>query len=552
MKRIKNLIAVLICLVLLINVFAGCSGKNDPIDFIYPFDAQITSFDPQIAATSDEYLIIENCFEGLVRVLDDGAVQDAVAESWDISDDGLTYTFKLHKGIKWRVQSADQNNPTHAQDLMGLDFNPDVTANDFVFALKRAVDPVTDSPLFSSVAGIVNASDIHSGKKNVNELGAKALDDYTLEIKLESADNGFLNTLSTAVAMPCNEEYFYATKGRYGLGLDYTIFNGQFYVSSILETSYILKNNSDYTGPHKSAVSDITLRIKDDETDVVKNLKNGYFDSAYITGSQYEQLKNENITVLPYSDKMWAFIINKNKQLFSNKNLRRAVCLSISNDEDTGHIYLTKATTFTPPSCIIGDKNANEAIGTTIPVQNTQDAIAAWKKGLEETDFTVADITVIVPQEMEDIAKNLVQGIQGGIGKITNYGDENKISFSLKINSLPAEEYKESLNKGEYDIALYQFTANNHNTVSFLQDIINGNFAGDIEQIQQTIENAQNANAADMPSACKECEETLMNDYSIMPLFYESSYYAQAKGVKGVQFHAGSGRVCFVNATREN
>ena len=74
----------------------------------------------------------------------------------------------------------------------------------------------------------MNASKIHSGKLSSNKLGVTALDDYTLEINLKSADDGFLNVLATAVAMPCNKEYFDATKGRYGLGLDYTIFNGQF------------------------------------------------------------------------------------------------------------------------------------------------------------------------------------------------------------------------------------------------------------------------------------------------------------------------------------
>lgn len=552
MKRIKKILSILLCALLLAGIFAGCSSHDNKIDFIYPFDADIVSFDPQVASTSDEFLIIENCFEGLVRVMDDGTVQDGVAESWDISSDGLTYTFRLYQGIKWKTLSKDENNPTKAQDLMGLDFNPDITANDFVFALRRAVDPITNCPLFSSVAGIVNASAIHSGKMDTSKLGVRAIDDYMLEIKLESPDSNFLSTLSTAVAMPCNQDYFYATKGRYGLGLDYTIFNGQFYVSSILESSYILKNNADYTGPHQSAVSDITLRINDEETDVVKNLKSGYFDSAYITGSQYEQLEKEKLTVLPYSNKMWAFVLNKNKQIFSNKDLRQAVCLSISNEEETGHTYLTKATTFTPPSCVIADKNANEAIGATVPVQNEQQAIEAWKKGLTDTCFTSADITVLVPEGFEDIAKNLVQGIQGSIGTITNYGDEQKIAFSLKINTLNQKEYEEALNKGEYDIALCQFAAINHNCVSFLSDVIKSNYSGEIPEAETALEQAQNSNAADMAAACKKCEETLMDDYSVMPLFYESSYYAQAKGVSGVQFHAGSGRVCFVNATRED
>lgn len=552
MKRIRKIMSLILCIVLPAGILAGCSGGDEKIDFIYPFDADIVSFDPQVASTPDEYLIIENCFEGLVRVLDNSTVQDGVAKSWSISDDGLTYTFKLYEGVKWKTQSKDKDNPSKAQELMGLDFNPDITAHDFVFALRRAVDPVTQCPLFPTVAGIVNASKIHSGKADVTKLGVTAIDDYTLEIKLESPDSGFLNTLSTAVAMPCNSDYFYATKGRYGLGIDYTIFNGQFYVSSLLEASYILKNNDDYTGPHKSAVSDITLKINDEDTDIVKNLKNGYFDSAYITGNQYEQLEKEKLSVLPYENKMWAFVINKNKQIFSNTELRRGVCLSISNEEQTRHTYLKKASSFTPPSCFTADDGISKAIGTTVPVQDEKTAIEAWKKGLEQTGYTSADITVLVPKEFEEIAKNLVQGIQSGIGSVTNYGDNQKISFSLKINTLEQKEYEQALNKGDYDIALCQFTAKSSNCVSFLSDVIKSNYSGEVEAAEKALEKAQNSNASDMAEACRECELALMADYSVMPLFFESSYYAQAKGVSGVQFHAGSGRVCFVNATRED
>ena len=256
---IKKIIAVMMCILITVSLFSGCSSKSTKIDFIYPFSGDIKSFDPQIASTADEFLIIENCFEGLVRVNDDGSVQAGVAKTWDISDDGKTYTFHLRQGAKWNVQSKDAENITAAQKLMGTAFNPDITANDFVFALRRACEKNTDAPLFSSISNIVNASDIHSGKKSSSELGATALDDYTLEIKLKSADSGFLNVLSTAIAMPCNEEYFNATKGRYGLGLDYSIFNGQFYITNVLESSYVLKKNSQYVGDFPSNISFINI-----------------------------------------------------------------------------------------------------------------------------------------------------------------------------------------------------------------------------------------------------------------------------------------------------
>lgn len=548
----KKFVSFFLCTVIIATIFCGCSGSSEKMDFIYPFGGKINSFDPQVASTEDEFLIIENCFEGLVRVLDDGTVQPGVATDWKISNDGLTYTFNLRRGAKWNVASDDPENLTKAQELMGKNFNPDITANDFVFALQRAVSKETNCPLYSSVSNIVNAVKIHSGSLSADKLGVKAIDSYTLQINLSSADDGFLNTLSTAVAMPCNEEYFYATKGRYGLGLDYTIFNGQFYVSSILEASYILKNNKLYVGDYPSAVTDITLNIVDNTQDIAKKLKSGYYDSAYISGKEYEELSSEDISVTPYSTKMWALVLNKNKQIFSDDNLRKAFCLSVSPPDTENHSYYEKAVCFTPPSCIIGNTNALEAIGKTVISQDTEKAKELWKEGLEDTGYTVADFTLIITEEMEDVAKQIVQGIQSGVGSVSSYGDGKSVSFSLKIETLSQEDYDTAISEGNYDIALYQFTASNQNCVSYLESIVNSNIAGQISGIDKALEQAQSAKADKLASACTKCEKVIMEDYSVLPILFESSYYAQAKGVSGVNFHPGSGRVSFVNATREN
>lgn len=556
-NTIKKIFCTALCLILTITIFAGCSSNNNKIDFIYPFSGDIKSFDPQIAKTADEFLLVENCFEGLVRVNDNGKVQAGVAKTWEISNGGKTYTFHLRQGAKWNVkstsQSSDNKELTKVQELMGESFNPDITANDFVFALQRACEKNTDAPLFSSISNIVNASKIHSGKLSSNKLGVTALDDYTLEINLKSADDGFLNVLATAVAMPCNKDYFDATKGRYGLGLDYTIFNGQFYVSNILEASYILKNNKQYVGDFKSAVTDITLKITDKTEDAAKNLKSGYYDAAYITGQEYDKLKDSDITAISYTDATLAMVLNKNNTIFSNDKLRQAVCLSISDIDTKKYDYLSRATSFTPPSCKIGTDEANKAIGTTVYKQNISKAQQLWKEGLNELGASQASFNVIATEEYKDTVKELVQGIQAGVGSISAYGndDEHKISFSLKVNILSESDYQNALSKGDYDIALYKFTATNQSPLDFLSTIINGNYIGTVPAAISALKKAQNATAAELAVNTKECETAILADYSIKPVLFESSYYAQASGVKNVQFHPGSGRVSFVNATRE-
>lgn len=553
-NKVKKIFSILLCFALTAAIFSGCSSSDGSIDFIYPFSGEINSFDPQVASTSDEFLIIENCFEGLVRVNDDGSVQAGVAESWNISDDGKTYTFNLRKGAKWNIQSTSENDETYAQELMGSDYNPDITANDFVFALQRAADETTDCPLFSSISNIVNASKIHSGDMDKSKLGVTAVDDYTLQIKLNSADDGFLSVLSTAVAMPCNEEYFNATKGRYGLGLEYSIFNGQFYVSNILESSYILENNSQYVGDYPAQISDITLTITDGTEDTVKNLKSGYYDCAYITGQEYDELKDSGVTAVSYTDTTLTMLLNKENVVLNNDKLRQAVCLSISEFDTTDYDYLTDATNIVPPSCLIGTESADEAIGTTVYKQDEETAKELWREGLNELGASEADFTVITTEEYEDIAKQLVQGIQSGIGSISSYGDDDeyKISFSLKISVLSEDEYESAFSSGEYDIALYKFSATSQSTLNFLDEIINGNYIGTVTAAISTLKKAQSASSSKLAAAVKKCENAVLEDYSLKPILYESSYYVQAEGVSGVQFHPGSGRVSFVNATREN
>ncbi|MCC8023541.1 MAG: ABC transporter substrate-binding protein, partial [Clostridiales bacterium] len=175
---------------------------------IYPIAGDISTLDPQSASTSDELMIIENTMEGLLRFDADGELSGGIAERWEVSDDGLTYTFYLRDNAKWDLNS-------NILELMEDEtWDPYVTAHDFVFALQRAAMPNTQAPYFIRIASIENAWAVHDGSADASALGVSAADDFTLEIKLSETDEHFLETMAMAIAMPCNEEFFYATKGR--------------------------------------------------------------------------------------------------------------------------------------------------------------------------------------------------------------------------------------------------------------------------------------------------------------------------------------------------
>lgn len=542
----KKFISILLCLIIVACAFAGCASNKENIDLIYPFSGKVNSYDPQLVSTADEFVIIENCFEGLVRCDDEGNITPGCAASWRVSDDGLVYTFNLAKGLRWYIFNS-------VKKRMGDTYNPEITAHDFVFALQRAVDPVTSSPLYSTISNIVNARQINSGKANRSTLGVSALDDYTLEIRLASADSHFLQTLSTSIAMPCNEEFFNATNGRYGLDLQYTMFNGQFVVTNELDSSYILRRSGSYAGPTPATASVLTLNVVDENTSVVDKVKSGYYDAAYIRGYESSQISERNgISLVPYSNTTWSLVMNSKRGILASKNARHAIALSLSEADLGEYPYLTKATGLIPPSCMAGGVAYTDSGYNVTEKQNADKAVSLWKKAVNDNDIYKIELTMIAPDFMENIAKQLLQGLQSSIGSISNAEEDEKIDFTLKLVTMTEGEIKSAVSSGEYDIAIYPITASATSPISFLQSFLtNGVSSFDTSDFSSALAKARLANASTLAQECYNCEKTLASEYCYVPLFFESSYYATAKGISGVQFHPGTGRVCFVYTNRE-
>ncbi|MBC9245902.1 peptide ABC transporter substrate-binding protein [Paracoccus sp. 11-3] len=142
------------------------------------------SLDPQLTSSRTDSDMIRQLFEGLLNEDSTGAMVPGVAETWDVSEDGLTYTF-------------------HLRDSNWSNGEP-VTANDFVYAWRRAVNPETASEYawFMELMNLVNASEIVKGEKAPEELGVTAVDDKTLEVKLTKPTPYFLKTLSHSTTYP--------------------------------------------------------------------------------------------------------------------------------------------------------------------------------------------------------------------------------------------------------------------------------------------------------------------------------------------------------------
>ncbi len=556
----KKHISIIICILLVATLFTACGSKKENINYIYPINGQINSYDPQVAATTDEFLLIENTFEGLIRVDDDGTVHSGVAENWSISEDKLTYTFNIRKGTKWRINDA-------IIELMGEDFDPDITAHDFVFALRRAAAPETSSPLFSTISCIKNAIDVNSGKLSPEALGVEAKDDYTLVITLTTPNPDFLSVLSSSIAMPCNEQFFNSTKGRYGLQAKYTLFNGQFYLRQVLDSSYLLRNNESYVGEftkskeetekskEKKTRIELTLKIVDDESrdKTFELIEKGYYDAAFINGSDSKKIKQSSgVTYTPYIDTTWGFVFNCNDEIFQSKTMRQAFSLGLSRKDSYKEDYFTNATSFAPPSCKIGVDNIGNIVNNSYK-QDIDKSMELWNEGLKKLKNPPVEITIITTENMQSTVKELIQGVQSGIGSISSYDNDKPMKFTLKVEKLTQAELDSRIASGDFDIAFCPFKADSPSAVTFYSQFSANNISNfNNNQLDKYVTSASQTfdNASAKESIIK-CEKEIYDSYCVYPIMFESSYYACAKGLNNIQFHPGTGRVSFVYANRK-
>ena len=201
----KKLLALIMALVLAMALSVPAMAEGSDLNVM--IETPVESLDPQIAQDGTSLEVIANFTDGLTQPDADGNTIPAIAESWDISEDGLTYTFHLREDAVW-------SNGTP------------VTAADFVFGWQRAVDPANASEysfMLSDVAQVVNAAEIIAGEKEVSELGVTAVDDHTLEVQLNVPVSYFLGVMYFPTFYPVNEEFFNSVGDLFGTAPEYML-----------------------------------------------------------------------------------------------------------------------------------------------------------------------------------------------------------------------------------------------------------------------------------------------------------------------------------------
>lgn len=536
----KKLVSLFLAIVAVISLCA-CGGDSSDV-LILPIESDPMCLDPQVADSKEAKLMIANCFEGLVRLDKDYKIIPGVAESWEISKDGLTYTFNLRKDTHWKLlNSFEDVLPEGYKDT----YRTQVIAADFVYGISRALDPATQAGDAEKLFSIKNASAVNSGKQPTSALGITAKDDLTLVITLERADPDFLRILTLPVAMPCHEDFFKATHAKYCLDLKYTFCNGPFYLSRWAEDNTLsMYKNDEYKGSVKVNPDELYFYVNTEESSVVKKIRQRTYDCAFISEAAKNELSDsDKISNYSIQNTVYGLCFNCTDSVLSNEDMRRALAMVTKTAELTAN-YDNSFTKGIVPNCVrYGENSYREAAGNVSGIAyNEQQALTLWKKGLKKLDISTAEVIVTCTEENAHLMQQTVQ----------NWQRVFSTSILAKVEVKTADQISTMIYNTSYQVLYHKISTDSSTVTDTLKKFTSdssSNFFGFADKNYDSIVNSVISaySGAAKLSGCISAEKYILDKAVFLPMLGGSSYAVVNKGVDGLYFSPAFESVCLIS-----
>ena len=303
---------VLSTAVLLVACGKADKEADAPTTFSYVYGVDPSSLDYSIATRTSTTDIIGNVVDGLLENDEYGNLVPSLAEDWSVSQDGLTYTYKLRKGVKWYTSEGEEY--------------AEVTAHDFVTGLKHVADGKSDGVTLiqNSIKGL---NEYMTGETNdFSTVGVKALDDYTVQYTLNAPESFWNSKVTSATMLPVNEEFLKASGKNYGaVSPSGILYNGPYILKTLTSKSLIeYEKNPNYWDKEKVKIEKVKLTYYDgsDQESLIRSFSSGVYTTARIFpgssnfASTLEQY-GDKITYSPQDSTSYYFTFNVNRQSYN-------------------------------------------------------------------------------------------------------------------------------------------------------------------------------------------------------------------------------------------
>ena len=536
----KKILSLFLALVAAISLCA-CGGSSEDI-LILPIESDPICLDPQVADSKEAKLMIANCFEGLVRLDKDYKIIPGVAESWEISKDGLTYTFKLRKDTHWKLlNSFEDVLPEGYKDT----YRTQVIAADFVYGISRALDPATQAGDAEKLFSIKNASAVNSGKQPTSALGISAQDDSTLVITLERADPDFLRILTLPVAMPCHEKFFKATHAKYCLDLKYTFCNGPFYLSRWAEDNTLsMYKNDEYNGNVKVNPDELYFYVNTEEASVVKKIRQRTYDCAFLSEAAKNELSdNDKLSNYSTENMIYGLCFNCSDSVLSDEDMRRALAMVTKTSELTANSDNAFTKGIVPDCVRYGENSYREAAGNVSGIAyNEQQALTLWKKGLKKLDITTAEVVITCAEENAPLMQQTIQ----------NWQRVFSTSILAKVEVKTAEQISTMIYNTSYQVLYHKITTDSSTVTDTLKKFTSDSSSNIFGFADKNYDKTVNSiittySGAAKLNGCVNAEKYILDKAVFLPMLGGSSYAVVNKGVDGLYFAPAFESVCMIS-----
>ncbi len=495
----------------------------------------VNNLDPNASSWTGEYQIVTQSQASLLRIVTDDTDKDTYVEdgceSYEVSDDGLTYTFHLRENY-WSDGEK-------------------VVAQQYVDAALRALNPENGYST-TEFLPIRNAQAYYDGQCDASELGVKAVDENTVEYTLESPNSEFLYYIAYRAGYPCRQDVIDKATSTYGTNVDEMVFNGPFKVTGwVKENSVTLEKNDKYWDAANVKLDTVTMQyVAEYSTQATlfdaQQLDIVPYNDDY--GADWEAQAAEG--KIDYVDKVGAYsdflvfaIENGGKSgLMGNANIRQALSLAVDRQElcDTVWGRYEPAYTYVPSAVTCGGQTYNtagEGLVKDLQAQYATDESLQelFRKGLEElgkdTDLSAVTIDFVV--EADNVARQTQ-------AEYLAQTWQNKLGIQVNVDvTTDAEERQQQM---DYDVGVngweggaspynYLFVVNVPYGLKYLTGVYTNEHVNELlGQVTGITDAAQQA------KMFHEIEDTILEEAGVGPLYFTDIKFFQQTYVKGIYY----------------
>ena len=534
----KKRIALLLAVIMTVSVaFTGCGSAETATSEGKQLAVQIgpnpETIDPALNSAVDGGNMILHSFECLLTIDQEGKIAPGQAETWETSEDGLTWTFHLRDGLKWSDGT-------------------DLTANDFVYSWKRVCDPEVAAPYAETVLGMVKGFE-EATSGNIDALAVSAPDEKTFVVELTAPCTFFDSLAAFATLSPVQQATIEANGDTWATAPETYVSNGSFYVTEWVPDSHIIMSKNpnywnadaikldsikfvlmeDANAAYSAYQTGEVLLIKDVPTEEIPSLEgNADFHVDPIIGTYYISLNTE-------------------KEPFTDANVRKALSLAIDREYVAGTLMqgtYSAAPNFMGPGWIDAEGNfMDNANGGTpyIDTANHAGNLEEAKALLAEAGYPNGEGFPTITYSTNDSGYHKV---------VAEYLQQAwaELGITLNVEVVEWSSFTPLRRAGDYEISRNGWVGD-YSDPSNMLDLLystNGNNDGKYNnpEYDAAMEIARTTtDATERFAALHQAEDILMNDAACIPVAYYNDFWLQSEKITGM-WHSAYGYWHFMYA----